>query len=166
MSPSSRPGHLFWRRPISVGHRTWTRNPQAFIRSGWWSGFTAATRNPGAWEARPWFGLMTPFLPTTGRWSSSGGNRPCSEAPSPNRNRQRAAKPRRVIRPGGDARIPVHGGWKPSNCRTSTGGPSRRTPPGCHGSRLFALPRRPANPPASLIYRAFACPARAERCGP
>ena len=98
---SSRPGHLFWRRPISVGHRTWTRNPQAFIRSGWWSGFTAATRNPGALEARPWFGPMTPFLPTTGRWSSSGGNRPCSEAPSPNRNRQRAAKPRRVIRPGG-----------------------------------------------------------------
>ena len=73
MSPLSRPGHLFWRRPISVGHRTWTRNPQAFIRSGWWSGFTAATRNPGAWEARPWFGPMTPFLPTTGRWSSSGG---------------------------------------------------------------------------------------------
>jgi hypothetical protein len=61
-------------------------------------------------------------------WGESALQRGSITKPKSSTHRQAASR----YTARGDARIPVHSGWKPSNCRTSTGGPSRRTTPGCH----------------------------------
>ena len=78
--------------------------------------------------------------------SSFGACRRCNGAPLRYRNRPTSGRRRHNIRPEGGAKIPVHGGLKPSIFPTSTAAPSpAMTPARPKSSSSASPPHRPEN---------------------